>query len=143
MIITSERNIKTTPAILFEAFANPEHLVQWWGPKGLSNKVQAFDFKPQGLWTFITNTPDGKLIGNASQFIDIVKDQRISFLHIDPAPRYTMTMNFKAVTETTANISWHMQFEPNVENDKFRPMVELATARNLDRLEVYLPKVKI
>jgi uncharacterized protein YndB with AHSA1/START domain len=143
MEISTHRTIKTTPEILFEAFANPAHLVNWWGPKGLANKIEIFEFKPGGAWTMTSLAPGNKIFANINQFVDIAKPERIAFLHADPSPRFHMTMTFVAESATTTTISWHMQFEPNADNEKFRPMVELASAQNLNRLEIYLPNVKL
>jgi uncharacterized protein YndB with AHSA1/START domain len=143
MIITSSRAIKTTPEILFEAFANPKHLVEWWGQKGLIHKMSKFEFKPGGAWTMVTHTPDAKYFVQESQFLDVAKPNRIAFLHASPAPSHHMTMTFEKNNVGTTTLSWHMQFPPAPDNEKFRPMVELAIAQNINRLEVYLPKVTL
>jgi uncharacterized protein YndB with AHSA1/START domain len=143
MILSTSRTIRTTPEILFEAFANPAHLSQWWSARGMVHRIDVFDLKPGGLWSMTSSAPDGKTYINSNQFVDVSKPNRISFLHADPAPRFHMTMTFVPVTATTTTITWHMQFEPNPENEKFKPMIELANAENLNRLEIYLPKVNL
>ena len=143
MIIISSRAIKTTPEILFEAFANPKHLVEWWGQSGLVHKMSKFDFKPGGTWTMVTHAPDGRYFVQESQFLDMAKPSRIAFLHGSPVPSHHMTMTFTKGAADTTTLTWHMQFPPSPENEKFKPMVELAVSQNINRLEVYLPKVNV
>ncbi len=143
MIIISSRAIKTTPEVLFEAFANPKHLVNWWGREGLVHKMSKFEFRPGGAWTMVTHVPDGKYFIQEIQFLDIVKPSRIAFLHGLPAPSHHITMTFEKLSAGTTNITWHLQFPPSPENESFKPMVELAISQNLNRLEVYIPKVTV
>ena len=61
----SEREIVTTRVIdaprerVFKAWTDPEHLAQWWGPKGFTNTFQEFDMRPGGAWRFVMPGPDG------------------------------------------------------------------------------------
>jgi uncharacterized protein YndB with AHSA1/START domain len=143
MILSTHRNIRSTPEILFEAFANPAHLVNWWSARGMVHKIDVFDLKEGGQWSMTSRTPDGQTYNISNQFVDVSKPNRISFLHTDPAPRFHMTMTFVPVSATTTTLTWHMQFEPNAQNEEFKPMIELANAENLNRLEIYMPKVKL
>lgn len=35
---------------VYEAFANPEHLKNWWEPNRFTNSIREFDLKPGGKW---------------------------------------------------------------------------------------------
>ena len=37
---------------VWRAFSEPEHLAQWWGPKGFRNTFHEFDLRPGGHWVF-------------------------------------------------------------------------------------------
>ncbi len=107
------------------------------------HKIEVFDLKAGGEWLMSSRTPDGKTFTIRNQFVDVSKPNRISFLHTDPAPHFHMTMTFVPVSATTTTLTWHMQFAPNDQNEEFKPMIELANAENINRLEIYLPKVKL
>ena len=38
---------------VFRAWTDPEHLKQWWGPKGFTNTFHEFDMRPGGHWRFV------------------------------------------------------------------------------------------
>ncbi|HTW33209.1 MAG TPA: SRPBCC family protein [Rhizomicrobium sp.] len=46
--VTLSRFFKAPRALVFEAFTNPKHLAQWWGPKGFVNPVCEIDARPGG-----------------------------------------------------------------------------------------------
>ena len=143
MILSSSRAIRTTPEILFEAVANPKHLVEWWGQKGLTHKIDKFEFKSGGAWTMTSHAADGKHFPQESEFLDIAKPNRVVFQHNLPRPKFHLTMTFEKISDQTTKLAWVMQFPPSPDNETFKPLVEVAIAKNLDRLEVYLPKIKL
>jgi uncharacterized protein YndB with AHSA1/START domain len=38
---------------VFEAWSDPRHLAQWWGPDGFTTTTQAFEMRPGGIWRFV------------------------------------------------------------------------------------------
>jgi len=44
---------------VFRAWTDPEHLKQWWGPKGFTNTFHEFGMRPGGHWRFVMHGPDG------------------------------------------------------------------------------------
>jgi len=46
--------------LVWEALTRSEHLVHWWGPKGMTVRVHALDLVPGGLFHYSMVTPDGK-----------------------------------------------------------------------------------
>lgn len=36
--------------LVFAAFTDPKHLVQWWGPNGFTTTTHSFDMRPGGVW---------------------------------------------------------------------------------------------
>lgn len=41
-IIQSERTLKFPQNLVFSAWANPDILKKWWGPKGFTNTFEKF-----------------------------------------------------------------------------------------------------
>lgn len=50
---------------VFDAFADPARLAQWWVPAGFTNTVTEFDFRPGGAWRLVMRAPDGAEFANS------------------------------------------------------------------------------
>jgi uncharacterized protein YndB with AHSA1/START domain len=46
--VTITRLFKAPRTLVFQAFTDPQHLAQWWGPKGFTNPVCEIDARPGG-----------------------------------------------------------------------------------------------
>jgi uncharacterized protein YndB with AHSA1/START domain len=134
MTILSERLVAHTPQSLFAAFADPARLKLWWGPDGFTNSIHNFDFRPGGKWHFTMHAPDGSNFENNCTFGEIVTDRQITFVHHLPMHVFTMTMTFTPRDEGTLLV-WHMEFEPDDNNEALRPFITAANEQNFDRLE--------
>lgn len=64
-------------ARVWEAWANPGHLAQWWCPKPWTTEVRAFDFRPGGDFHTFMRGPDGDTSDNPGCFLEIVPHERI------------------------------------------------------------------
>ena len=106
--IVSTRVIAAKREKVFEAFANPDHLARWWGPKGFTNTFEQFDFWPGGDWRFVMHGPDGVKHPNHNVFEAIVQPQRIVFKHIS-GHEFQMTITLVDESGKTA-ITWQMLF---------------------------------
>jgi len=60
LAIVGTRVFDAPRALVFEAFSDPIHLSQWWGPDGFSTTTQSFDFREGGVWRFVMHGPDGR-----------------------------------------------------------------------------------
>ena len=86
---TSDREIVVTRIIegprplVFEAYTDPGHLAQWWGPNGFTTTTRAFEFRPGGVWDFVMHGPDGTDYPNWIEWREIEPPERLVFLHGD------------------------------------------------------------
>jgi uncharacterized protein YndB with AHSA1/START domain len=86
---TSDREFVVTRLIegprplVFEAYTDPEHLAQWWGPNGFTTTTRAFEFRPGGVWDFVMHAPDGTDYSNWIEWREIEPPERLVFLHGD------------------------------------------------------------
>src|SRR3954451_12512126 len=104
--IVVSRVIDAPRALVFRAYAEPEHLAKWWGPEGFSNTFSEFDFRPGGHWRFVMHGPDGTDYPNHSVFREVVAPERIAFDHVDdPAHQFRMTILLAAEGEKT-RLTW-------------------------------------
>src|SRR5262249_32473036 len=92
--IVSTRVFEAPRELLFQAFSDPAHLAQWWGPKGFPNTVHEFDLRPGGAWRMTMHGPDGVNYRNESVFVEVVRPERIVFDHLKTMHRFRMTMTF-------------------------------------------------
>jgi uncharacterized protein YndB with AHSA1/START domain len=138
----SDREIVTTRIIdaprelVFKAWTDPEHLAQWWGPKGFTNTFQEFDMRPGGVWRFVMHGPDGVDYKNKSVFAEIVRPERIVFQHVS-GPQFQVTVTFDEQAGKT-RLTFHMLFDTAAECAKVKGFAVEANEQNFDRLEAQL-----
>ena len=125
---------------VFDAFADPEQLVHWWGPHGFTNSFDTFEFRPGGKWRFTMTSDSGKTFDNTKDFIEIVRPELIVFRHIEPMHDFTMAMRFETVDGAT-DLTWKMDFDPG-QDAELKPFIQNANEQNLDRLDTYLRNPK-
>jgi uncharacterized protein YndB with AHSA1/START domain len=81
--LPSDREIRLTRvfsaprSLLFEAMSKPEHVAQWWGPRGYSMTVSAMDFRPGGGYRFVHRAPDGNEFAFRGEYREIVPPERV------------------------------------------------------------------
>lgn len=79
--IVTTRLIDAPRALVFEAWTDPRHLSQWWGPTGFTTTTKSFEFRPGGVWRFVMHGPDGRDYQNRITFEDIVAPERLVYRH--------------------------------------------------------------
>lgn len=72
-------------ALVFEAWTDPAHVAQWWGPQGFTTTIQQMDVRPGGVWRLVMRGPDGRDYRNRIVFLEVVKPERLVYQH-DPEP---------------------------------------------------------
>ena len=63
--------------LVYEAFADPKQVVEWWGPDGFTTTVLEMDLRPGGKWRLVMHGPDGTNYPNEMTFTDVVPMERI------------------------------------------------------------------
>jgi uncharacterized protein YndB with AHSA1/START domain len=135
--VVSKRLVNHPPQALFDAFADREALKIWWGPAGFTNTIETFDFRPGGAWRHTMHAPDGSTFDNDSEFIEIDRPNRISFLHKGPMHVFTLTMDFMPRGAQT-ELVWTMESENLGENKDMPGFIEAANQQNFDKLAALL-----
>jgi uncharacterized protein YndB with AHSA1/START domain len=75
--IVSTRVFKAPRKMVYEAFADPEQVVEWWGPHGFTTTVLEMDLRPGGKWRLVMHGPDGTNYPNEMTFTAVVANERI------------------------------------------------------------------
>ena len=138
--IIAARVLSAPRDLVFQAFSDPRHLAQWWGPNGFTNTFSEFDLRPGGHWRFVMHGPDGTDYPNHSVFDEVIAPERIVFRHLDAMHEFQMTILF-ADQDGKTRITWRM-LHPTVEKcDRVRSFVIEANEQNFDKLEAELSKM--
>jgi uncharacterized protein YndB with AHSA1/START domain len=67
--------------VVFRLWAEPRHLVHWWGPRGFETLSCDIDLKPGGAWRIKTRAPDGMEFSSYGVFHEILDPERLVFTH--------------------------------------------------------------
>lgn len=85
--------------LVFDAWTDPRHTPQWWGPHGFTNTVHETDMRPGGVWRFTMHGPDGTDYPNRILYTEIAKPERLVYLHDsdqdDDPRRFHVTVTFE------------------------------------------------
>jgi uncharacterized protein YndB with AHSA1/START domain len=136
--ILISRTLNAPVELVWEAWTNPEHIANWWGPNGFTNTITKMDVKPGGDWDLVMHGPDGTDYKNKSVFKEIIHHKKIVYQHLS-SPSFVSTIEFEAQGEQT-HLSWHMLFETA---EEFIRVVKTFKAdeglkQNVEKLSVYL-----
>jgi uncharacterized protein YndB with AHSA1/START domain len=71
------RTLNAPRDVVWRAVSQPEHLVQWWGPHGYTNKVAAYDFRVGGKWRIETTDTRGNQFNFHGEFREIARPEKI------------------------------------------------------------------
>ncbi len=75
--VTIKKTFNAPIQLVWEAWTQPEHISQWWSPKGIETKVIEHNFKVGGKWKYIMPMPDGNEFVAEGKYIEIVKFEKI------------------------------------------------------------------
>jgi len=86
--ITLKRTFSAPISLVWEAWTQPEHIAQWWSPKGITTKIIAHEFKVSGKWKYSMPMPNGQEFIAEGEYLEIVEFEKI-----------ISAANFKPMTE--------------------------------------------
>jgi uncharacterized protein YndB with AHSA1/START domain len=137
--IINTRIFDVAREVLFNAWEDPTLLAQWWGPKDFKNTFHEFEFKPGATWNYTMHGPNGADFLNTSVFKEIVKPERIVFLHLLPVHEFLLTATFEALGQKT-KLTFRQLFNTAEECQRIQKFIIEANEQNLDRLEALVSK---
>ena len=103
--LTLKRTFNVPVKLVWEAWTRPDHIAQWWGPKGMKTKIVEHDFKVGGKWKYAMAMPDGSEFISDGVYSVIIALQKIF-----------SSANFKPMTE---GVEIQALFEANGEKTNF------------------------
>lgn len=87
-MLTIKKTLHAPRQLVWDAWTQTEHLVQWWAPKGMEVKIIEHTFKPGGKWKYTMQMPDGSEFISEGVYQEIITPEKI-----------ITTANFKPMTE--------------------------------------------
>ncbi len=139
-VATMARTFNAPRQLVWDAWTQAEHLVNWWGPKGMNTKVEELDFREGGSWKYTMVMPDGNEFVTEGTFIEIKEPEKL-VTSADFKPMtvdVVLTVLFEDLGEQTK-----MTFSVAHKTEEYRQQQEEMGFRNgwgstFDRLEEYL-----
>jgi len=58
--LTINRTFNAPRKLVWEAWIQPEHIANWWGPRGMKTNIKKHDFRVGRAWEYTMAMPDGK-----------------------------------------------------------------------------------
>ncbi|MEO8512116.1 MAG: SRPBCC family protein [Ignavibacteria bacterium] len=75
------RTLDAPRELVYKVWTNPEHAGQWWGPDGFTTTTEKMEVKAGGEWIYTMHGPDGRDYPNRIKFIEVVKPERLVYIH--------------------------------------------------------------
>lgn len=66
--------------LVFDAWTDPKHVAEWWGPRGYTITLTEMDVRTGGVWKFDMHGPDGTVWVSKADYIEVVKPERLVYM---------------------------------------------------------------
>jgi uncharacterized protein YndB with AHSA1/START domain len=87
-VLTLKKTFDAPIELVWEAWTKPEHIAQWWGPKGMAVNVVEHNFKVGGKWKYVMMMPNKGEFISEGEYSEILKPNKI-----------VTSANFRPMTE--------------------------------------------
>lgn len=140
--IIISRVLNAPRELVWEAWTNPQHLVNWFGPKGFTNTFYEADIRTGGKWRFMMHGPDGRNYPNVVLFSEVLKPKRLVYFQgsdEDNFPNFKATVIFEEL-EGKTKLTMLSVF-PTTDEKEFAVREICAVEggnETLDKLELYI-----
>jgi uncharacterized protein YndB with AHSA1/START domain len=121
--IVISRDFHAPRELVWEAWTDPKHVVQWWGPRGFTTTIKEMDVRVGGSWAHTMQGPDGTNYPNKSVFREVVKPERIVFSHGGGSEdgrgaTFVSTWSFEALDPKKTRVTIRMVFPSKEDRDR-------------------------
>jgi uncharacterized protein YndB with AHSA1/START domain len=77
---TLDRTFNAPRDLVWKAMTEPEHLMHWWGPKGLTMMAANVDLRPGGLFHYGLAMPNGDEMWGKWLFTEVDPPQHLAYI---------------------------------------------------------------
>ncbi len=125
--------------LVFEAWTNPEHLKNWWAPKGFTTTYCTVDLRIGGLFRYCMTSPDGSGIWGGGIYKEI--DARNKIIYTDcftdkdgnPVPPSYYGLQSTTIQESQVEVKFENENGATKVTLKYTNMAELGKEREMAR----------
>ncbi|HJZ58426.1 MAG TPA: SRPBCC family protein [Gemmataceae bacterium] len=75
--IVITREFDAPRELVWAAWTDPNHVAQWWGPRGFTTRVSELELRPGGKWRYVMCGPHGDEYPCHGVFREVVPFERI------------------------------------------------------------------
>ncbi len=105
--IITMRTYEAPIALVYEAFTDPAHLSEWWGPNGFSTTTYEHRVAAGGTWRFTMHGPDGTDYPNRVVYQEVIPRVRLVWNHYADTDElhFVGTVTFTEVDDRRTTVS--------------------------------------
>ena len=123
--------------VVFDAWTNPEHLKNWWAPKGFSTSYCSVDLKIGGLFRYCMTSPEGKNFWGKGIYQEINIPSKITYLDTftdpdgNPVPASYYGLKSTTIQDTKVEISFEEEGQKTKVTVRYSAMVEIGVEQEM------------
>lgn len=137
-----ERIYDAPVKLVWNVWTDPEHVKNWWDPRGFTLTTHSKDFKVGGKWVYTMHGPDGTDYPNITTYHEIVKYSRLVYDHgasEDRPAMFKVTVNFIELKNNKTKMEMWMALESAEAAKQTKQFIKSAGGNaTWDRLAEYL-----
>ena len=118
--IVISRVFRAPRKLVWEAFADPKQVVEWWGPDGFTTTVLEMDLRPGGKWRIVMHGPDGTNYPNEMTITDVVPMERVEIDLVGGKEGATLVRMHKTITWTDEDGGTRLTLKNEFESRELR-----------------------
>jgi uncharacterized protein YndB with AHSA1/START domain len=131
--------------LVFQAWTDPKHLAQWFGPHGFTNPFCKVDLRPGGEWRHVMRGPDGTNYPMTAIFQEVTRPERLVFMCYVPDKEKSLFEILNTVTfeDQGGKTKLTLQLQVVKSTPEAAPMLagmEAGWTQSLERLAEYVAK---
>ena len=140
--ILLEREFDAPRALVWEAMTKPEHVKQWWGPRGYTLPSCEIDLRVGGEWRYLSRTPDGSEYLFRGEYREIKPVERLSYTWMFDVAPFNETVAVETVEleerDGRTYVRTTMEWPSKEARDGHAQSMGDGAAQTMDRLEELL-----
>ena len=110
--------------LVWKCFTDPEHMKQWWGPKGVKIVKSEMDLRLGGTYHYGMQTPDGSVMWGKQVYREITPKDRLVFINSFSDENGGLTRHPMAPTWPHRNdVDLHLRRSARRQDQVHRPLV--------------------
>ena len=109
--------------MVFDAWADPSQLVQWFGPEGFRTTIETFEFLEGGVWLQVMHGPDGTNYPCIAMFTEVERPEVIAYFNRggregEDKVAFQSTVTFEELGPEKTRLTIRMEFASTEERDE-------------------------